>query len=49
MAFMSLGVKFLQSPEFLCQNGPHKAKKNEISTNGALGSAMAFEFFFGIF
>ena len=27
LAFMALGVKFLQSPEFLCQNGPHKAKK----------------------
>ena len=27
LAFMALGVKFLQSPEFLCQNSPHKAKK----------------------
>ena len=27
LAFMALGVKFLQSPEFLCQNGPHKANK----------------------
>ena len=27
LAFMALGVKFLQSPEFLCQNGPHKPKK----------------------
>ena len=27
LAFMALGVKFLQLPEFLCQNGPHQAKK----------------------
>ena len=27
LAFMVLGVKFLQLAEFLCQNGPHKAKK----------------------
>ena len=28
-AFMALGVKFLQSPKFLYQNGPHEAKKNQ--------------------
>ena len=27
LAFMALGVKFLQLPESLCQNGPHKVKK----------------------
>ena len=27
LAFTALGVKFLQSPEFLCQNDPNKAKK----------------------
>ena len=27
LAFMVLGVKFLQLAEFLCQNGPHKANK----------------------
>ena len=27
MVTVALGVKFLQSPEFLCQYGPHKAKK----------------------
>jgi hypothetical protein len=25
LSFMALGVKFLQSTEFLCRNGPHKA------------------------
>ena len=27
LAFMALRLKSLQSAEFLCQNGPHKAKK----------------------
>ena len=27
LAFTALGVKFLRSPEFLCQIDPHKAKK----------------------
>ena len=27
LAFMALGVKFLQSSETLCQNGPHKVNK----------------------
>ena len=50
LAFMALGVKFLQSPEFLCQNGPHKAKKwNKISMNWAVALAMAFEIFFAFF
>ena len=31
LAFMALGVKFLQSPEFLCQKVPHKAKNYKIS------------------
>ena len=40
-AFMALGVKFLQSPKFLCQNSPHKAKKNDkISINEAVAYAM---------
>ena len=41
-AFMALGVKFLQSPKFLCQNSPHKAKKkiDEISINEAVAYAM---------
>ena len=27
LAFMALRLKLLRSAEFLCQNGPHKAKK----------------------
>ena len=49
LVFMALGVKFLQSPEFFCQNSPHKAKNDKISINGAVALAMAFEFFFCLF
>ena len=49
LAFMALGVKFLQLPEFLCQNGPHKAKNYKNSINVAVALAMAFEKNFGLF
>ena len=42
-----LGVNFLQSNEFLCQNGPNKANNYEISINVAVTLAMAF--FLGVF
>ena len=50
LAFMALRLKSLQSAEFLCQNGPHKAKKNyKISISVAVALSVAFEKKFGLF
>ena len=49
LAFMALRLKSLRSAEFLCQNGPHKAKKYKISISVAVAFSVAFENFFGLF
>ena len=49
LAFMALGVKFLQLPEFWCQNGSHKAKNYNNSIYVAVALAMAFEKNFGLY
>ena len=43
LAFMALRFKSPHSAEFLCQNGPHKAKKYKISISVAVALSMAFE------
>ena len=42
LAFMALRLKSLRSAEFLCQNGPHKAKKYKISISVAVALSVAF-------
>ena len=45
LAFMALGVKFLQLAEFLGPNGPHKAKKlQNFKQNWAVAFTMTFKF-----
>ena len=49
LAFMALRLKSLRSAEFLCKNGPHKAKNYKISISVAVALSVAFEKFFGLF
>jgi hypothetical protein len=49
MAFMALRLKSLRSAEFLCQNGPNKAKNHKISISAAVALSMAFEKILGLF
>ena len=43
LAFMALRLKALRWAEFLCQNGPHKAKNYKISISVAVALSVAFE------
>ena len=46
---LALRLKLLRSAEFLCQNGPHKAKKLQNFNKVAVALSVAFEKKFGLF
>ena len=50
LAFMTLWLKLLWSAEFLCQNGPHKAKKLQNFNKCSCGLVCGIQKkFFGLF